>query len=114
MSLVGVLLRFRQKPVPLSADIEKMYHQVRLAPEDWEAFRFLYRPPDATGPPLTYQMLVRVFGGVSSPATTNKAQFPEAKRLVKSSFYVDNMLTSFETEDEALNGAQQVHAACMD
>ena len=41
----------------------------------------------------------------------NKAQFPEAERLVKSSFYVDNMLTSFETEDEALNGACQVHAA---
>jgi len=40
-----------------------------------------------------------------------KAQFPEAERLVKSSFYVDNMLTSFETESEALNGARQVHAA---
>ena len=121
VSLVGVLLRFRQKPVPLCADIEKMYHQLRLAPEDREAFRFLYRPPDATGPPLTYQMLVHVFGAVSSPATClfamnraveeNKAQFPEAERLVKSSFYVDNMFTSFETEDEALNGARQVHAA---
>ena len=121
VSLVGVLLRFRQKPVPLCADIEKMYHQVRLAPEDREAFRFLYRPPGATGPPLTYQMLVHVFGAVSSPATClfamnraveeTKAQFPEAERLVKSSFYVDNMLTSFETESEALNGARQVHAA---
>ena len=69
VSLVGVLLRFRQKPVPLCADIEKMYHHGRLAPEDREAFRFLYRPPDATGPPLTYQMLVHVFGAVSSPAT---------------------------------------------
>ena len=34
----------------------------------------------------------------------NKTEYPEAERLVKSSFYVDNMLTSFETEDEALNG----------
>ena len=68
VSLVGFLLRFRQKPVPLCADIEKMYHQVRLAPEDREAFRFLYRLPDATGPPLTYQMLIHVFGAVSSPA----------------------------------------------
>ena len=59
-------------------------------------------------------MLVHVFGAVSSPATSlfamnraveeNKTEYPEAERLVKSSFYVDNMLTSFETEDEALNG----------
>ena len=111
VSLVGVSLRFRQKP-PLCADIEKMYHQVRLAPEDREAFRFLYRPPDATGPPLTYQMLVHVFGAVSSPATClfamnraveeSKAQLPEAERLVKSSFYVDNMLTSIRNRGRGL------------
>ena len=41
----------------------------------------------------------------------NKAQFREAERLVKYSFYVNNMLTSFETEDEALNGARPVHKA---
>ena len=34
VNLVGVLLRFRRAPVPICADIEKMYHQVRLAPED--------------------------------------------------------------------------------
>ena len=98
-----------------------MYHQVRLAREDRRAFRFLYRPHGATGLPVTHQMLVHVFGAVSSPATClfamnravedNKNQYPETERPVKSSFYVDNMLTSFETEDETLNGARQVHAA---
>ena len=120
VNLVGVLLRFRRAPVQICADIEKMYHQVRLAPEDREAFRFIYRPPGTTGPPLTYQMLVHVFGAVSSPATClfamnraveeNRIQFPEAEKIVKCSFYVDNMLASFETESEALNGARQVHA----
>ena len=115
------MLRFRKAPVPLCADIEKMYHQVRLAPDDREAFRFIYRPPGTTGPPLTYQILGHVFGAVSSPATClfamnravkeNRIQFPEAEKIVKSSFYVDNMLASFETESEALNWARQVHAA---
>ena len=119
VSLVGVLLRFREKPVPLCADIEKMYHQVRLLPEDREAFRFLYRPPGSTGPPLTYQ--VHVFGAISSQATClfatnrvveeNRQLYPEAEKIVKRCFYVDNILCSFETVDEAQNGARQVQAS---
>ena len=35
-SMVGVLLRFRLKPVPLSTAIEKMYHQVLVPKEDCE------------------------------------------------------------------------------
>ena len=44
-------------------------------------------------------------------AEESKSENPEAERLVKYSFYVNNMLTSFETEDEALNGARPVHKA---
>lgn len=32
--LVGVLLRFRQEPVAMVADVEGMFHQVRVSPED--------------------------------------------------------------------------------
>ena len=39
--LVGVLIRFRQEPVAVVADIEGMFHQVRVAPEDCHALRFL-------------------------------------------------------------------------
>jgi hypothetical protein len=63
-------------------------------------------------------MVVHVFGAVSSPATCliamnsaveeNRIQFAEAENIVKSSFYVDNLLASFENEGEALNGARQV------
>ena len=33
-SLVGVLLRFREERVALMADVEKMFHQVKVKPQD--------------------------------------------------------------------------------
>ena len=36
-NLTGVLLRFRQKSVALMADVEQMFHQVRVAPDDCHA-----------------------------------------------------------------------------
>ena len=40
-SLTGVLLRFRQEPVALMADVKEMFHQVHVAPDDCHALRFL-------------------------------------------------------------------------
>ena len=39
--LVGVLVRFRQGPVAVVTDVQGMFHQVRVAPEDCHALRFL-------------------------------------------------------------------------
>ena len=41
-NLTGVLLRFRQEPVALMADVEKMFHQVKVEPSDCDALRFLW------------------------------------------------------------------------
>ncbi len=42
-SLLGVLLRFREHTVAVSADIRGMFHQVRLLPEDRHLLRFVWR-----------------------------------------------------------------------
>lgn len=39
-SLIGVLLRFRQRKVALSGDIREMYHQVKITPSDQHVQRF--------------------------------------------------------------------------
>ena len=41
-SLVGVLLCFCQGKVGLAADVEAMFHQVRVRREDQDALRFLW------------------------------------------------------------------------
>ena len=35
-TLLGVLLRFRQYPIPIVADIEGMFNQVKVPPEDFK------------------------------------------------------------------------------
>ena len=40
--LTGVLMRFRKEPVALMADIEAMFHQVRVPEEDKNALCFLW------------------------------------------------------------------------
>ena len=68
-NLVGVLLRFRQDKFAVMADLESMFHQVRVPTEDQDLLRFLWWPKgDTTTKPKEYCMHVHIFGATSSPA----------------------------------------------
>ena len=61
-NLTGVLLRFRQEPVALMADMEQMFHQVSVAPDDCHSLRFLWwEDSDLSKNPVDHQMLVHFF-----------------------------------------------------
>ena len=119
-SLVGVLSRFRQERIAVMADIEAMFHQVRVRPSDCDALRFLWWPNGNLGaPPEEYQMRVHLFGGTSSPscanfalkktAQDNEADFDhETIETVKQNFYVDDCLKSVKTEAQAVRLAAQL------
>lgn len=66
-NLAGVLIRFRQEKVALIADVQAMFHQVRVTPDDCDALRFLWWSGDMERPPEDHQMLVHIFGATSSP-----------------------------------------------
>ena len=111
-NLAGVLMRFRQEEVVLVTDREQMFHQVRVPVEDCYALRFLWWSGDLNDEPAEYQMLVHIFGATSSPCCSNKAlrqtadehedkYDSEAAETVRRNFYVDDLLKSVQTTDQA-------------
>lgn len=118
-NLVGVLLRFRQDRTALMADVEAMFHQVKVAPEDQDAFRFLWWSSDTDKPPDEYVMTVHVFGATDSPccanyslkrtAEDNRDKYdPIVIDTVLRHFYVDDMLRALKNEEIAIRVANDL------
>ncbi|CAL9682043.1 unnamed protein product [Knipowitschia caucasica] len=122
--LVGVLTRFRKEPVVLMADIEAMFHQVRVPPEDCDLLRFLWWPDGNCERELVeYRMVVHLFGATSSPscacfalrkcAEDNRKHFsPVAINTLLHNFYVDDCLVSVATEEAALSLCKELVELC--
>ncbi|XP_032416531.1 uncharacterized protein LOC116718567 isoform X6 [Xiphophorus hellerii] len=123
-SVVGVLLRFRQEPIAVMADIQAMFHQVHVPEKHRDCLRFLWWPNgDTSQVPQEYRMTVHLFGAVSSPSCANYAlrrtaednsqQFPaEVVSTIKHNFYVDDCLKSLPTEEEAIKFVQDLTSLC--
>ena len=69
ISLIGVFLRFRFHRIPVSSDIEKLFHQMKVLEKDRTKFFFIWGEPGSADPPSTYCMTVHIFGAVLSPST---------------------------------------------
>ena len=119
-SLVGVLMRFRRNAVALVADVEAMFHQVFVKESDRDTLRFLWRNDVQTEEePDVYQMQVHIFGAKDSPscatyalrktALDNKGKFSnECIQNTLRNFYVNDLLASVKTEQEAIILAQEM------
>ena len=71
-NLLGVVLRFRQNPVALVADIKQMFHSFKVKGEFRDPLRFLwYKDNDPNGVITEYRMKVHIFRNTSSPAVAN-------------------------------------------
>ena len=118
-NLTGVLIRFREEEIAFTADLEAMFHQVKVPPRDADALRSLCWSGSLDNPPDEYQMLVHMFGAASSPCCANRAvqqtaddneeQFgPEVINTVRRNFYVDDVLKSVPNEENATHLAEQL------
>lgn len=118
-SLLGILMRFRQKRIALSCDIEWMFHQFHVKTGDRDYLRFLWF--DESGTKTVYRMKVHLFGAKSSPACatfglrylaeTHEENTP-AHQFIATNFYVDDGLTCTDDLTMAVALIQQATSLC--
>ncbi|CAK1583274.1 unnamed protein product [Parnassius mnemosyne] len=123
-SLPGVVMRFRQHMIAVTADIKEMFMQVKLREQDRDALRYLWRGIRRDNqPPEEYRMTSLIFGASSSPSTAiyvknlNAKQHgethPEAAAAIIMKHYVDDYLDSFRTLEDAKRITKSVRAVHM-
>ena len=115
--LPGLLLRFRQKPFAIGADIEAMFSRIRLTKEDARYHRFLLTDEN-TRETAVYQMNRLTFGDGASPfvaiITLHKTaedygeDRARAITAIKENFYMDDYLDSFDTTEEAIQVGKEI------
>ncbi|XP_037292204.1 uncharacterized protein LOC119188589 [Manduca sexta] len=91
--LPAVLLRFREHPVAVTADITEMFMQVGLREEDRDALRYLWRGNRRDSRP---------------PEVDTDTRILEAVEAIKKKHYMDDYLDSYEDEHRVITIATQV------
>ncbi|UYV83015.1 hypothetical protein LAZ67_22001775 [Cordylochernes scorpioides] len=108
--IFNILVKFRTNPIAFTGDIEKMYRQIKVNSSDLDFQRIFWRnsPLESL---LEYRLLTVTYGMSCAPylairtlmqlATDKELLFPEASKIIKTDFYVDDLLSGATTIEEA-------------
>ena len=95
-----------------------MYHQIKVTENDQDVLRFVWR--DNTDKEIVdHMMKVHIFGKVDSPCIANwvikriasdqSSQYKnEIKKIIKQSFYMDDYLDCFPSQEKAIETVHKV------
>ena len=110
-NLLGVLVRFRENRIAISGDIRKMYHAVKIDSIDQHTHRFLWRNMEIEREPDVYVITSVSFGdkpagniatlALRKTAEMGKETYPKAANVIQNSTYVDNVIDSVDSLNEA-------------
>lgn len=112
-SLPGILMRYRQDPYAVKADIKDMFLRVKVREEDRGAQKFLWRGRARDIEPEVFEMTCLIFGAKPSPCSAmyvknaNAKNFmeskPEAAKAIVENSYMDDFLVSRKSVREAVS-----------
>ena len=107
-----LMMKFRINKYAVSTDIEKAFLHIQLDEGDRDAVRFFWLsdPRDPNSKLITYHFKAVLFGATYSPFILNATLLKhleqcktETASTMKDDLYVDNILTSFASEEEIIN-----------
>jgi hypothetical protein len=120
--MFDILLRFRLHLYAFTADIAKMYRQVKVTREDSDKLRILWRK-DFSGPVEEYRLLTVTYGTASAPFTATRTlkqlaldegnHYLLAKEVIIRDFYVDDLMSGCNDKEHGLQ-LQHELIACVD
>ena len=120
-NLQRLLLRWRIHRVCLTADIEKMYRQILLHPDDRRYQRVLWRE-DASSDIEEYQLNMVTYGLACAPylairtlrqlALDEQTRFPRVAAILQQDVYMDDVLTGADSEQEAIEIQTELRLLC--
>ena len=100
-NLLGILVKFREGFEAYIGDVKKMYHTIRLDPDDQQTHRFLWRDFRVNEKPEKYMMQVVSFGDRQAATIAQLAlrktadlageEYNEEKIVIYNSTYMDDI-----------------------
>jgi hypothetical protein len=115
--LFVLLLGFSQHQIVCVADIKMMYRQILVHPDDRDLQRIVWRK-DCSLPVQEYALQTVTYGTapasflatrcLKEAAIQTQVKFPEASAIIRKDFYMDDLLTGFDSVAEGLKIQQQI------
>jgi hypothetical protein len=119
-ALADVVMRWRRHRYVFVADVEKMYRQILVHPEDRGLQRIIWR---AEGQVKDYNLNTVTYGLACAPylamrimhqlATDEGARFPLGAEALRTDVYMDDVLTGASTLESSRHLRTQVSSLCM-
>ena len=116
-NLLGILVKFREDFVAYLGDVKKMYHSIRIDPEDQQTHRFLWRDFKRDEKPQEYMMQVVSFGDRPAATIAQLAlrktadlageEYFQEKKVIYDSTYMDDIIDSVEDMKTAKDRSDQ-------
>lgn len=115
----AILARFRKHQYVLTADVEKMFRQVKISKEDWDLQRILWRssPNEKL---RTYQLTTVTYGTTTASFLATQClvylgqgvreQYPVAANSILRDFYMDDLMTGADSVEECCKLHKEINS----
>lgn len=115
----SLIMRWRMKKICFVADIQRMYRMILVTKEDRDLQRIVWRS-DPSQPVKDYRLTRVTFGTASAPylavrtlhqlANDEGTICPDAAKMIKEDFYVDDLMASNDNLEDAIHTAKNIEA----